>query len=220
MSETARPVHDHFAGHKHLAEGGEERIDLNFNLYPGEHPQVAALAQAHRGVLAARSGELYTPIPDKWLHSTILRVGLVQNFTPDQVRDFIETLKPRLAALKMPDLTIGLTPAEAKGDIILRIQPEEAVRELHALIAEVTGVEPNPNFIAHMTLAYSKDRIDDGQLAAELEAIQAQPATFRPNLWVVEQRVTEDGYIYREPRIAHIGLGRAAIHLADNPQAA
>ena len=220
MSETARSVHDHFAGHKHLAEGGEQRVDLNFNLYPGEYPQVAALAQAHRGVLAARSDELYTPIPDKWLHCTILRVGLAQHFTAEQISGFIEVLKPKLAALKIPDLTIGHQPAEAKGDIILRIQPEEAVREIHALIAEVTGVEPNPNFIAHMSLAYSKDRIDDGQLASELAAVAAQPVSFRPNLWVVEQEATEDGYVYKEPRIARLALGRAALHLADTDAAA
>ena len=63
---------DHFVRHNHQ----EGVVDWNFNVTFVDQPSVAAMAEAYRSLLTKTY--FYDPIPPRWLHATILRVGTIE----------------------------------------------------------------------------------------------------------------------------------------------
>ena len=70
---------DHFKKHAYQTN----KVDWNFNILFNDQPQVAQTAKMY--VQALSHPGLYPPIPAKWLHATILRIGLVDDYTKDEL---------------------------------------------------------------------------------------------------------------------------------------
>lgn len=66
---------DHFQKHNYQAG----KVDWNFNLIFDDQPQVAAMVSQYAKPLDQPG--LYPPVPAKWLHATILRVGTTDEYT-------------------------------------------------------------------------------------------------------------------------------------------
>jgi hypothetical protein len=59
---------------------------------------------------------LYPPIPFKWLHMTILRVGSITNIPDQEMNDVIEQLSPALEKIHLPELLVtGQADGQSRG---------------------------------------------------------------------------------------------------------
>ncbi len=108
---------DHFKVHSYI----KNRVDWNFNIIIDDMPEIETLAKLYSQTIRYRSA-LYAPVPLKWLHMTILRVGFTDDFTPHEIGKIAELAKPGLAAVRIP--MIAVRPAvEYLGYPILMFEP-------------------------------------------------------------------------------------------------
>lgn len=188
---------DHFERHNHY----EGVVDWNFNVTFEEEPRVAAMVDAYRPLLTRP--ELYEPVPARWLHATILRVGTTDEYTEAEMLAVAKQVQTRVQAIKLPDFHFG-EPKIIFGNITFPIEPEAELEMLYKLITEylesVVGKSratksPYGHFIAHTSFAYTKERDNEAETDAILAAANIQPATFRiKHMPLIRQRPIDGHY--------------------------
>ncbi|HET8709479.1 MAG TPA: 2'-5' RNA ligase family protein [Candidatus Saccharimonadales bacterium] len=191
---------DHFVRHNHH----EGVIDWNFNVVLGQEPSVAAMAETYRPIL--QKPWFYDPIPNEWLHTTILRIGTVADYTEEEMLAVADKVQVRVNELQLPEFHFG-PHIIIHGNVCLKIEPESELEKLYAAVTEsleeVVGAEratksPYGHFIAHTSLVYSKERENEAETEVELNAAEIEPASFRiHHMPLIRQRPTNGHYEWK-----------------------
>ncbi|HEY5442386.1 MAG TPA: hypothetical protein VIJ68_02520 [Candidatus Saccharimonadales bacterium] len=125
---------DHFVKHKYA----RERIDWNFNILFGDQPQVTELATRYKALI--KHPGLYDPVPGKWLHATILRVGFLEEFSETEMLAVADVLAPKLADMEMPQLLLGQRWWLWNGGPVLSITPQQQLQKLFRLVLDALTI--------------------------------------------------------------------------------
>lgn len=199
---------DHFETHYYQ----KDRVDWNFNVLFTGKTDVARMAQDYEPLL--KHSGLYDPIKPEWLHSTILRVGLVDDFTEEEMLKVVDTLIPKLASLTLPEFVFDSWWLWS-GNIVLHISPDDQYGAIYDAVIEsmqeVVGDErtlksPHGHFIPHVALAYSKSHHDELEINHELSAHVIQPAAFHATtLSLIRQWPVNGHYEWEVVRELSIG---------------
>ena len=200
---------DHFETHYYQ----KGHVDWNFNVLFSDQPDVERMVQEYRPIVS-RPG-LYDPIPAKWLHSTILRVGLTDDFTEEEMLKVVDILAPKLASLTLPEFVFDSWWLWG-GNVVLHISPSDQYNTIYDAIIEsmqqVVGNErtlksPHGNFIPHVALAYSKDHHDEIEINHQLSNHPVVPASFNvTSVSLIRQWPTDGHYEWDIVRDIPIGL--------------
>lgn len=197
---------DHFIRHK----DARSRTDWNLNILFDDQPQVAAYAEQYRPLLDHKG--LYEPVPGKWLHSTVLRVGFLENFTDAEMLDVVKRVEPKLADMRLPEFLLGQWWIWG-GNPCIHLTPERPlvevfkvlVGELNSVLGEGRLTEPL-KFTPHITLAYSKTYSDEVGLFKQLESKQVKAVAVRAkSVSLIKQRVTNNHYTWEKVRDIPLG---------------
>lgn len=190
-------VQDHFERHNHY----EGVVDWNFNIVYNDQPSVAAMAQAYAPVL--RQPYLYDPIPGQWLHATILRVGKVEDYSEAEMLAVAEKVQQGVQDLRLLEFHFG-KQVQVFGAFCFRIEPEAELAKLYQVVVEslesVVGPErttraPYGDFIAHTSLAYSRQRDNEAETENLLHQVHIEPATFQVHhMPLIKQRPINGHY--------------------------
>lgn len=129
---------------------------------------------------------LYEPVPAQWLHSTILRVGLTDDYTETEMLSVTKILAPKLASLQLPKFTFDSWWLWG-GNVVLHITPDDEYKKIYGCVAEalqdVVGAaratKAPYGFVPHVTLAYSKAQHQEREIHRRLVQTPVRPATFR-----------------------------------------
>jgi 2'-5' RNA ligase len=188
---------DHFERHKHHAGV----VDWNFNVVFENQPAVAAMAEAYAPLLDRP--ELYDPIPAKWLHATILRVGTVDDeYTEEEMLAVADKVQAAVVNFTLPEFHFGEL-VTVYGNICFIIEPRTELEKLYNIVAEslesVVGPEratktPYGRFISHMSLAYSRAQNNEAAIEAELKQAHIAPAEFRVTRMPLIKQWPTDGH--------------------------
>ncbi len=197
---------DHFKTHFHLP--GE--VDWNFNILFDDQPQVGEMVRKYDELISHKG--LYPPIPSKWLHITLLRVGLTTQYSEKEMLDVVEKLVPILANFEMPDLILGPWWVW-RGNPVLHVTPDDQLEELYdiitATIKSIVGdrIAPLPRLIPHLTLAYNRDYNQEKEVHQQLSKKWIAPVLFRANnLSLVRQE--QKAPFYSWELVKSIGIGK------------
>lgn len=202
---------DHFIKHKY-ARG---RTDWNFNILFNDQPQVAAYAAQYHELLDHPG--LYQSVPGRWLHATVLRVGFMEDFNEDEMLQVAARLKPKLAAMHMPDFLLGQWWIWG-GNPCVHFTPEGPLNELFGIVVDELSAAfgkdrlPHPLiFTPHITLAYSKTYNDEAGLFTQLQTkcIDAVPVQVN-SLSLVKQRVVDEYYAWDLVKEIPVGQRRSS----------
>jgi 2'-5' RNA ligase len=187
---------DHFERHKHHAG----TIDWNFNVVFENQPSVTAMAAAYEPLLDRP--ELYDPIPPKWLHATILRVGTVDEYTEAEMLAVAEKVQAAAANITLPEFHFGEL-VTVFGNVCFIIEPKAELEKLYNIVAEslesVVGPgratkTPYGKFISHTSLAYSRAQNNEAAIEAELKQAHIAPAEFRVTRMPLIKQWPTDGH--------------------------
>jgi 2'-5' RNA ligase len=134
---------------------GERRVHWHL-LFDGA-TDVHRLAAAHHDLLAQH--EQLTPVPEQWLHATLLSIGPLE---PEQAQAVGAAGQRAVAGLEPFELEIG-TPQAIHNGIVALLHPEDQLhqlyRALHGATTEVLGADAVPTVNqrtwGHVSLAYS-----------------------------------------------------------------
>lgn len=198
------------------------KVDWNFNVLFNDQPQVSNMVQSYAPLL--RHPGLYPPIPAQWLHLTVLRAGFTTEFTEAEMQAVATTLAPNLAALDIPELTLG--PAWVyKGYPLLHTTPEEPLDQLFQCVVQglraVVGEDRMPRpvdrsltkFMPHVALAYTRDYAAEEEVRTILADTPIPPVSFRLSyLSLVRQQPMSGHYEWEvvknipvgEPTVEHL----------------
>lgn len=167
-------------------------VDWHFLVIFDKEPGITKLAEDYTPLL--KHPGLYNPIPAKWLHMTVLRVGDDKQISEDQMEQVCQRIEQQIKEVSLPTTTLE-QPWVWSGSVCLKVTPEEQVQKLFAITAEACDTmldqpveRPHP-FIPHVTLAYPKDTDDETGIAEQLQQEQVEPFRFRPTeMCLVRQR--------------------------------
>lgn len=189
-------IQDHFERHNHY----DGVIDWNFNVTYAA-PAVARFAEAYRPLLDQRG--LYSPVPVKWLHATILRVGALDEYSEAEMLAVAEKVQEKVAGLNLPEFHFGSFES-IYGNICFKVEPESALEELYDIVASslegIVGPEratktPYGRFIAHTSLAYTKARDNESEVSRVFEDAKVESLPFRiDSMPLIRQRPTDGHY--------------------------
>lgn len=197
---------DHFIRHK----DARNRTDWNFNILFDGQPQVAAYAEQYGSLLNHKG--LYEPIPGKWLHCTVLRVGFLEDFTDAEMLEAARRVETKLADMQMPEFLLGQWWIWG-GNPCVHFTPEGPLVDVFdALVDELKGVLGEGRlavplkFTPHITLAYSRTYSDEAGLFRQLESKQVKAVVVRAkSISLIKQRVTNNYYTWEKVRDIPIG---------------
>ena len=199
---------DHFE--KHFKPAGSKA--WNFNVTFKDQPAVADLA-SHYGSALMHPG-LYKPIPVEWLHSTILSIGSIDDYSDEEMLAVTKLLEPELAKLKLPKFTFDSWWLWG-GNIVLHISPDNEFAKIYdaveQVLEQVVGPEratktPHGNFIAHMTLAYTKTHDQEQVINKSLVELPTKTTTFKVTKLDLLKQWSVDGH-YEWKTIKTIAIG-------------
>ncbi|WP_338686741.1 2'-5' RNA ligase family protein [Streptomyces acidiscabies] len=120
---------------------------------------VHRLARQYRTALAP-SGNVLTPIPDRWLHLTMQGIGFVGEVDEEDVRAVVAAARDRLARVPAFDVRIGSAVLDPEA-VLLPVRPDGPVRavrdSIRAAIGDVLPEVPEKQggFTPHVSVAYS-----------------------------------------------------------------
>lgn len=198
---------DHFEKHEH-PPGSK---DWNFNVLFDGQPAVAQMAEQYAEALEHPG--LYKPIPAQWLHSTILRVGLLEEFTDAEMLAVAGQLQASLAELSLPEFVFDSWWLWG-SNVVFHISPDDKFNQIydHVIAALQSVVGPNRiqtnkhGFMAHMTLAYTKTHDKEREIHQRLLAHPVKPSAFRvSHLSLIKQWPTDGHYEWEMVRNIPIG---------------
>jgi 2'-5' RNA ligase len=199
---------DHFE--KHFYQ--KDRVDWNFNVLFDGQPDVARMAEEYAPVLD--NPGLYKPIPSQWLHSTILRVGFVEDYTENEMLEVADKLQEQLANLKLPEFFFDSWWLWG-GSVVLHISPDSEFNKIYKAVIgslrEVVGEarttkSPHESFIAHTALVYSKTYSEEKEVHDKLLANPIKPASFNATSISLIKQWPIDGH-YEWDVIRNIPIG-------------
>lgn len=105
-------------------------------------------------------------VPLQWLHLTLDDVGFVDELTPGQVEDVVESVHAAVEGWRVPPITLGPVTTMV-GALVLRAAPEAELGQLRDRLRASTGAVLGHDaasglgdFWPHVTLAYSNDACD------------------------------------------------------------
>jgi 2'-5' RNA ligase len=201
---------DHFE--KHFYKNNQ--IDWNFNVLFDGQPAVTAMAEQYAKIIQYPG--LYKPIPPQWLHATILRVGLIDDYSEAEMLAVAAKLQQSLAELNLPQFSFDSWWLWG-GNVTLHISPDDEFTKIYdhviAALESVVGPDrtaksPHGNFVAHTTLAYTKTHDKEQEIHAQLVASPIKPASFSTkNLSLIKQWPTAGHYEWEV--IKEIPIGQA-----------
>lgn len=203
---------DHFV--KHGASEGQ--VDWNFNVIFDGCPEVVEMAQQY-APLVTHPG-LYSPIPAKWLHATILRVGPEDDFTKEEMLAVAECLHGKLAKLELPEFRFDSWWLWG-GNVVLHISPADEFTKIYdaviSALEQIVGPErtlKSPyggRFIAHTALAYTRSHHKEHEINQQLASKLIHPASFKVSyLPLIRQWPTGGHYEWEIIRKIPIGGDR------------
>jgi|GEM_PF-1901112 2'-5' RNA ligase len=172
---------DHFERHFYK----KDQVDWNFNLIFDGQPAVADMAQEYAKII--RHPGLYDPIPVEWLHATILRIGLTDDYTESEMLAVAAKVQASVAGLDLPEFSFDSWWLWS-GGIVLHITPDDEFGKLYdhvlAALEAVVGPKratrsPHGTLIAHTSLAYPKTYRTEYEVMEQLLAQPVRPAKFR-----------------------------------------
>lgn len=200
---------DHFLRY----EGKTPVVDWNFNIDYRDQPEVAAMAEKYATVLRNVTG-LHEPIPANWLHTTVLRIGLVSDYTEHEVLAMADVLASRMHDVKLPQFVFDPWWLW-DGNVVLHISPEDAFMPIHEIVrqsvTDIVGPERTAQpkygrYIPHMTLAYTKSHHHEQEIHDILETNLVASARFRAtNLVLIRQQPIRGRYEWEAVRTVPIG---------------
>ncbi|MFI5271026.1 MAG: 2'-5' RNA ligase family protein [Candidatus Saccharimonadales bacterium] len=199
---------DHFI--KHKAQVG--RTDWNFNILFNDQPQVAELVSKYAPLL--QHPGLHKPVPDEWLHATVLRVGFLEEFTEAEMLAVVAKLEPKFAIMQMPKLMLGQWWLWG-GNPCLHFTPDDPLKGVYDCLIEavvaVVGEDRWQNqwsdrFMPHITLAYSKTYDDEIGLYKQLQSKSLEGVEIRANNFsLIKQQIVDDYYAWEVVKDLPIG---------------
>lgn len=188
---------DHFKRHNHY----DGVVDWNFNVVYEQDPAVVAMAEAYAPLL--KRPELYEPIPTEWLHATILRVGPLEDYTETEMLAVAELVQQKLEGMQFPEFNFG-QHVLVHGNVCFKIEPESELEKLYIAVTEslekVVGADratksPYGEFIAHTSLAYTKDQDNEAEIDNLLKRADIAPAKFKiSHMPLIKQRPVNGHY--------------------------
>jgi 2'-5' RNA ligase len=105
-------------------------------------------------------------VPLSWLHLTLDDVGFVDELTPGQVEDVVESVHGAVEGWRVPPITLGPVTTMV-GALVLRAAPEAELGQLRDLLRASARAVLGPDapsvlgdFWPHVTLAYSNAACD------------------------------------------------------------
>jgi len=197
---------DHFVKHK----WAETRTDWNFNILFNDQPQVANYARQFHDAL--NHPGLYQPVPAEWLHSTVLRVGFLEDFTEAEMLEVAKRLGSKFAAIKMPEFLLGQWWMWG-GNPCVHFTPEDPMNEVFKILvrelSEVVGrdrLAKELKFTPHITLAYSKTYDDEKGVFRQLQTVDAEavPVSIK-KVSLIKQRVENHYYLWEVVKEIELG---------------
>jgi 2'-5' RNA ligase len=200
---------DHFIAHPR----SRECTDWNFNILFNDQPKVGTYVKQYKSAL--KHPGLYETVPGEWLHATVLRVGLLEDFSEKEMLETAERLEQKLANLSLPQLLLGQWFIW-DGNPCLHITPDTQLQEVLRLIVEALNETVGKNrapqkqsFTPHVTLAYSKAYDDELGLYKQLEGQHIKSLKIRANsVSLIKQHVENDYYVW--DIVKTLALGQAA----------
>jgi hypothetical protein len=199
---------DHFQKHYYK----KEQVDWNFNVLFDGQSAVAKMAQEYSPALEHPG--LYAPISVQWLHSTILRVGLVEDYTEAEMLAVADKLQKSLSGLKLPEFVFDSWWLWG-GNVVLHISPDDQFSKIYdAVIVALESVvgsrrttkTPHGSFIAHTSLVYTKTHDQEKEIHDQLVTHPVKPVTFRATgLSLIKQWPTDGHYEWEIVKSIPIG---------------
>jgi 2'-5' RNA ligase len=171
---------DHFGAHSYQAN----RVDWNFNVTFDGSSDVARMVADYSNVVSHPG--LYAPVPSEWIHSTILRVGFVSDFTENEMLATSRLLSAELSDLHLPEFVCDSWWLWG-GNVVLHLTPEENLTTLYTALLDclrrVVGPDRTPvssrgSFIPHITLAYTRTHDQETEIHDQLSKTNVIPARF------------------------------------------
>jgi 2'-5' RNA ligase len=172
-------AYDHFEKHKH-----HNLVDWNFNLVYNSQPAIVDFAKHYESAL--QHPGLYDPIPAKWLHATILRVGTIDEYTEEEMLAVAKVLQPKLATLELPVFQFDAWWLWS-GNVVFHISPGDHFTKLYTAVESAlkdivgearTPKTPHGQFVPHTSLAYTRAHDDEQSLHKQLLSIPLKSAAF------------------------------------------
>ncbi|HMH90971.1 MAG TPA: 2'-5' RNA ligase family protein [Streptosporangiaceae bacterium] len=154
-------------------EPGPGQAQLYWHVLMRDQPQVCALAAVARQRLAAFAG--LHPTPERWLHLSVLRVGLAGGIPQASLEAMVGHARERLGPAGPVTATLG--PVRYRPEAVaLEVGPGGVLDPVRAAIlaaAAAAGLRPpgpgpaGEPWLPHVTVAYSTaDQPDDPIIAA------------------------------------------------------
>jgi 2'-5' RNA ligase len=154
-------------------EPGPGQAQLYWHVLMRDQPQVCALAAVARQRLAGFAG--LHPAPERWLHLTLLRVGLADGIGQASLEAMVGHARERLGPAAPVTATLGPVLYRPAA-VALEVGPGGVLDPVRAAIeaaAAAAGLGPPGDgpagdpWIPHVTVAYStEDQPDDPIIAA------------------------------------------------------
>jgi 2'-5' RNA ligase len=185
---------DHFERHKR-----EIPTDWNFNILCNAIPAIKNLAKQY--AVALNHTGLYNPIPEPWLHITVLRVGSTSEYTKEEMIQVADHLALKLQTVQLPEFFLDSWWLWG-GNVVLHMSPDDQFSKIYSALREslreVVGDSRTPKyggFIPHITLAYTRTHNQEFEIAKQLASVSPKPATFNiKEISLIKQWPTEGHY--------------------------
>jgi 2'-5' RNA ligase len=155
-----------------------DEVDWHFLIRLQDQNHMRSIVEDYARIY--RHPGLYPPIPFKWLHMTIVRIGRVTTITHEEMHAVVELLRPTLERMHLPELLLGPWWLWT-GSVVLHVTPEESITRLFnvvmAALNHVLGDKaPKPSgFIPHVTLAYARTYQQEREVHNQLSAQWIDP---------------------------------------------
>jgi 2'-5' RNA ligase len=152
-------------------EPGPGQAQLYWHVLMRDQPQVCALAAVARQRLAAFAG--LHPTPERWLHLSVLPVGLAGEIPQARLEAMAEHARAGLRPAGPVTATLGPVLYRPEA-VALAVGPDgvlDPVRAAIAAAAAAAGLAPAPAaepWVPHVTVAYSTEDQPDDPIIAEL----------------------------------------------------
>lgn len=200
---------DHFERHS----SDENHISWSLNVLFHNEEDIVRMADEYAPLLDHPG--LYDPTDPKWFHSTILKIGSVEDFSEEEVFKIADHLAPKLAKLSLPAFMFDSWWQWGSGNIVLHISPQDQYIPIYeaaeSSVEAVLGKEratkaPFGRFIPHVALAYTKTHHDELIIGQQLSSKLIKPATFHvKSVSLVRQHPTNGHYEWDIARDIPIG---------------